>query len=67
MSTPKYVYSNLDGMFMERMRRGLSAYDVAGECEISVRALKDYEAREKSPKPETYNRLAKIFGWEEWE
>lgn len=63
---PTYVYSNLDGMFKERIAKGLSLYEVAAQSELSIRALKDYEARRKSPKQTTYNRLARIYGWEVW-
>ena len=66
MRTPNYVYSNLDGMFRDRMRQGMSLYDVASRCDVSVRALKDYETRRTSPKPETYNRIALVLGWEAW-
>ncbi|MBQ7220716.1 MAG: helix-turn-helix transcriptional regulator [Synergistaceae bacterium] len=66
MNTPNYVYSNLDGMFRDRMLRGLSLYDVASQCDVSVRALKDYETRRTSPKQGMYNRLAGVFGWEAW-
>ncbi len=66
MNTPNYVYSNLEGMFMNRMHNGLSLYDVAQKCNVSVRALTRYEAGKQAPSKETYNNLANVFGWKEW-
>lgn len=66
MTSPKYVYSNLEEMFGERVKRGLSLYDVASRCEVSVRALTDYESRRTSPNRAIYNRLARVFDWRLW-
>ncbi len=33
---------------------------------VSVRALTHYEARKQTLKPDIYNRLVRVFGWQEW-
>lgn len=64
--TPSFVISNMDIMFQERLKRGLTRTEAATAGKVSVRAIDKYEHREQTPSKGTYNRLAALFDWKVW-
>ena len=60
------IVKNLNGMFKERIRLGLTRKDVATSAQVSERAIRSYEEGRSYPTKEIYNRLANVFMWEVW-
>ncbi len=60
------IYKNIDGMYRERIQRGLTQQDLARAADVSVKAIGKYERGKSYPTQKVYNRLAMIFGWEAW-
>ena len=60
------IVRNLNGMFRERMKLGLTLKDVATAARVSERAIRKYEEGRSYPTKPIYNRLANIFMWEVW-
>ena len=60
------IVKNLNGMFKERIRLGLTREDVATSAQVSERAIRNYEEGRSYPTKEIYNRLANVFMWEVW-
>ncbi len=60
------IVRNLNGMFRERMKLGLTLKDVATAARVSERAIRKYEEGTCYPTKEIYNRLADVFMWEVW-
>ena len=58
--------SNINRLFSERMRRGMTRKDVATAARISERAVRKFEEGICYPTKDTYNKVAQIFGWEVW-
>ena len=63
---PNFVFSNLENMFVERVRRGLYLIDVRNATGISSVTLDRYEKRQSRPGKKNYNKLAEFFGWRLW-
>ena len=49
-----------------RLQKGFTLKDVATIADVSIRAIKKYEAGEQLPNRSVYNKLAAIFDWEVW-
>ena len=63
---PEFVYDNVDSMrTIRRTLRWKQSY-VVQKSGISPSAYVDYEFGLRLPDKESYNKLAKIFDWEEW-
>ena len=60
------IVKNLNGMFKERLKLGLTRKDVATAVQVSERAIRSYEEGITYPTKEVYNKLAQVFGWEVW-
>ena len=63
---PTFVYSNLERMFSERMKRGLTRDELSELSGLSTLTIRKYEKRGRRPGRDSYNKLAAFFNWETW-
>lgn len=63
---PCFVLDNLEKLHKLRVKRGITRNLLSEETEISLSILRRFETGETRPYPKAYNKLAEVFGWEEW-
>lgn len=63
---PAYVMDNIYNMPTERYSRGLSRKDLAEMSGVTAGRITGYENGTIAVARISYNKLAKVFGWKEW-
>lgn len=63
---PAYVANNLGKLKLQRAIHSLTASRVAEALGVSTATFYDYENGNSMPERRIYNRLARLFSWEEW-
>ena len=64
---PSFVYDNIDGLFAERIKRGVSLHDIRIATGLASSTILAYEQGKGNPSRKTYNKLAEFFNWRQWE
>ena len=65
-TTPLFVIENIDMLPEFRSRNGQTRGDVAKMSGVKHDYISQYERGYCYPNKEHYNKLAKVFKWEEW-
>ena len=65
-SIPEYVMGNLTKLQEERERKSLSPEDLQRLSGVRADIILAYESGTGTPTRSKYNKLAKVFDWEEW-
>ena len=65
-TTPKFVIERVDTLEDTRKTKGLTRRNVADETGLRYEYILQYEMGYGYPQRENYNKLAKLFDWEEW-
>ena len=63
---PTHVLDNLDKLKEERQKYALTSGRFAEMIDVTTVMLRNYESGLVMPQKKIYNRMRKIFGWEEW-
>lgn len=66
-TVPPFVIQNIDTLQDMRGEKGLSRHNIANITGILYQCILQYENGYSYPNKENYNKLAKYFGWEEWD
>ena len=66
-SIPEHVSGNLSKLQEERESKSLSPEDLQKLSGVRADIIRAYESGTGTPTRSKYNKLAKVFDWEEWE
>ena len=64
---PEFVMTNMASLRTLRRNLNWTQRFIGKSSGISLSNMSKYEAGTRKPNKETYNKLAKVFDWEEWE
>ena len=65
-SIPEHVKRNLSKLHEERESKSLSPEQLQRLSGVRADIIRAYESGTGTPTRSKYNKLAEIFGWEEW-
>lgn len=66
LSAPPSVMENIDRMKDIRELHGMTRKDIADLSGVSMEYIARFELGYRYPSRTNYNKLAKVFNWEEW-
>ena len=64
---PGFVMDNIFNLATERMHRGLSRKDLAEMSGIPMARITGYETGSIAVARISYNKIARVFEWQEWD